>query len=68
MERVYNVPRIHCGGCVATVEKTASSLPGVIRAKADENTKQVRVEFEPQQIDEERIKQALATAGYPVAP
>jgi copper chaperone CopZ len=68
MERIYNVPGIHCGGCVATVEGAASSLPGVIRAKADENTKQVRVEFDPHQIDEERIKQALANAGYPVAP
>ncbi|MDR5682439.1 MAG: heavy-metal-associated domain-containing protein [Armatimonadota bacterium] len=67
MERVYKVPRIHCGGCVATVEETASSLPGVIRVRADENSKEVRVEFDPQQIDEERIKQALADVGYPVA-
>jgi copper chaperone CopZ len=67
MERVYKVPRIHCGGCVATVEGATSSLPGVIRVKADENAKEVRVEFDPKQIDEERIKQALASAGYPVA-
>jgi Cu2+-exporting ATPase len=67
MEKVYKVPKIHCSGCVATVERAAIRVPGVIRAKANEQTKEIRVEFDPARVSEEQIKESLVGVGYPVA-
>lgn len=67
MEKVYKVPKIHCSGCVATVERAVTGVPGVIRAKANEQTKEVRVEFDPARVSEEHIKHSLVRVGYPVA-
>ncbi len=66
-KRVYKVPKIRCSGCVSTVERAASGVSGVIRANADENSKEVHLEFDPTQVSEDRIKEALARVGYPVA-
>ncbi len=68
MEAIYTIPKIHCSGCVATVERAVTGLPGVVRVKADETTKQVRVEFDPAQVNEEQIKASFVRVGYPVAP
>lgn len=66
MEKVYKVPKIHCSGCVATVERAASGVPGVLRVTANEQTKEVRVEFDPARASEEQIKESLSRVGYPV--
>ncbi len=66
LEKVYKVPRMHCDGCAATVERAARSVPGVRAVQVDLATKQVRVVFE-EGANEELLKQALERAGYPVA-
>lgn len=67
MKRVFSVPRIHCGGCVATVETTLQSVPGVTTAAGDALKKTVEVVFDPAQVTEDRLRQALANVGYPAA-
>jgi copper chaperone CopZ len=67
MEKVYRVPKMHCGGCAATVEQAARTVPGVRSVHADPATKEVRVVFEEGAFNEELLKQALERAGYPVA-
>ena len=67
MQMTLKVPRIHCDGCVNTVTSAVRKLPGVQRAEASEVTKEVRVEFDPAQVDEENIRKALMLVGYPPA-
>ncbi len=67
MKRVFSIPRIHCGGCVATVEMTLKSVPGVTEAQGDALKKTVEVVFDPVQVMEDRLRQALANVGYPAA-
>ena len=67
MEKVYRVPRMHCNGCAATVERAARSVPGVRSVHVDLAAKEVRVVFEEGAANEEALKQALEQAGYPVA-
>jgi copper chaperone CopZ len=67
MDKVLTVPKIRCGGCVDTVEKTLKALPGVERAVASETEKEVRVEFDPAQVSESQLRAALSRAGYPAA-
>ena len=67
MKRVFSVPRIHCSGCVATVEGTLRGVPGVTAVVGDALKKTVEVVFDSSQVTEDRLRQALANVGYPAA-
>jgi len=67
MTKTYDVPRIHCDGCVKTVTMAVSQLPGIAKVEASHETKKVLVEFNPTAVDDGRIRDALKTAGYPAA-
>lgn len=67
MQATLKVPRIHCGGCVNTVTSAVRRLSGVQRVEANEVTKEVRVEFDPAQVNEEKIRATLNLVGYPPA-
>lgn len=61
----YNVPAIHCGHCIHTIEMEVGELQGVQTVKADEATKQVIITFDAP-ADEIKIKALLAEIDYPV--
>ncbi len=67
MQATLRVPKIHCNGCVNTVTNAVRRLPGVQKVEASDVTKEVTVEFDPAQLDEQRIRGTLASVGYPVA-
>jgi len=67
MKQIFSVPRIHCGGCVRTVTETLKAVPGVSSAEGDQDRRIVQVVFDPAQVTEERLRQALANVGYPAA-
>ncbi len=67
MQVTLKVPRIHCSGCVRTVTQALGKLPGVRTVEASETTKEVRLEFDPAQVSEEKIRSTLALIGYPAA-
>lgn len=60
-------PDISCGHCVAAIDKAVGALPGVSTVKADEQTKQVKISFDPQKVTLEKIKSVMDDEGYPVA-
>lgn len=62
----YNVPSIHCGHCVHTIQTELADLPGVSRVEAALDAKKVTVEFAPP-ADEAKIKSLLQEINYPVA-
>jgi copper chaperone len=59
-------PDISCSHCVATVTKAVGGLDGVRTVSADEQTKQVRVEFDPGKVSLAQIEATLDEEGYPV--
>lgn len=67
MQATLKVPRMHCGGCVFTVTTAVKGLAGVTSVEASEVTKEVKVEFDPAQVNEQKIRQQLSQVGYPVA-
>jgi len=67
MKRTFSVPRIHCDGCVRTVTEALRSLTGVTVADADARKKTVDVVYDPSQVSEEALRQALRNVGYPAA-
>lgn len=59
-------PDISCGHCVATIENEVGALPGVQNVKANADTKQVDISFDPNQVTLTQIEETLDEAGYPV--
>lgn len=45
-KRTFLVPAIHCGHCVHTIQNEVGELSGVKLVKADEQSKQVTVEWD----------------------
>jgi copper chaperone len=59
-------PDISCEHCVATITKAVGGLTGVSTVAADEQTKQVRVEYDPARVSLAQIEATLDEEGYPV--
>lgn len=58
---------MHCAGCLAKVERTASAVPGVAHARANLTTKRLAVALDPQG-SAEAVLDALHAAGRPARP
>jgi len=67
MQATLKVPRIHCDGCVNTVTSAVRKLPGITAVEASEVTKEVKVQFDPAQVNEQKIRATLNLVGYPPA-
>ena len=59
-------PDISCSHCVATIQKAVGGLAGVSKVAANEQTKQVQVEFDPERISLAQIEATMDEEGYPV--
>lgn len=64
MNKVFTVPNISCGHCVATIEKELSFVEGVEAVKANNETKQVSVDV-TDPIVFSVVESTLAEIGYP---
>lgn len=62
--KTFTVPNISCGHCTHTIEMEVADLPGVQRVTADQQSKQVTVEWqEPASWD--KIVALLQEINYP---
>jgi copper chaperone len=59
-----NVPDMACGACSATITKAVTTLDPTATVDADLKTKWVKIEA---QVDEARLRGAIAAAGYTIA-
>ena len=64
--RVYSVPNISCGHCVATIERELGSVQGVQSVKGDLPSKQVTVSYDNEGVLG-RVEELLQEIGYPAA-
>ena len=62
-----NAPTISCMHCVGAIKRAVGQLEGVSSVDGNVTTKDVQVTFDPQKVNLEQIKQAMAEEGYPVA-
>jgi copper chaperone len=53
-----------CPSCVAKIEKALKAVPGVNSAKVHFNTGRIEVEHELEQASEDRLVNAVRSAGY----
>jgi copper chaperone len=63
--RLYVVPGMHCGHCVAAVEEEVAGVAGVLAVEVDLDSK--RVEVSGETLDDAAIRAAIEEAGYEAA-
>jgi copper chaperone len=61
----YNVPKIHCAHCGASIKEEVSEVAGVESVDVDVDTKVVTIRGES--LDDEAIRAAIEEAGYEAA-
>ncbi len=59
---ILHLPDIHCGGCIASVERALNDLPGVASARVNLSLKRVAVQAAA--LDAQTMIDALAAAGH----
>ena len=68
METVQlNIEGMHCNGCVSSVTKVLTAIPGVSRAEVSLEQKRATVTFDPAQCNPAQFRAAIEDAGYDVA-
>jgi copper chaperone CopZ len=65
--KTFEVPNISCGHCVMTIKNEVSELTGVSKVEANQDTRQVTVEWDPP-ATWEQIKTLLVEIDYSPAP
>jgi Cu+-exporting ATPase len=55
---------MHCASCVQAVERSLKNVDGVASAAVNLATESATVEFDPAQVDVERLRKAVSDAGY----
>ena len=65
-EITLSVTGMTCGGCVNSVQKVLTALPGVQSAEITLTPGQAHVTFDPAQVDQAALVQAVVDAGFGV--
>lgn len=62
-----DLPSMNCSLCPISVRKALMRVPGVVRAKADLDTKSAQVVYDADKVSPETLAKAVADAGYPAS-
>lgn len=68
MTKTYTITGMHCPACALTVKKALSSVPGVNAATVNLAAGTAKLRFDGAEPAEEALAQAVAEAGYELAP
>ena len=66
-EILLAVTGMTCGGCVASVQRVLTALPGVQSAEVTLTPGQANVTYDPARVDRAALVQAVVDAGFGVA-
>ena len=64
---LFNVPGIHCAGCIAKIERGLAQAEGVKEARVNFTARRVRIEHDPD-LSEEAIQSELRRLGFAAEP
>lgn len=63
-QETYLIDGMTCASCVATVENAVKKLPGMTSCSVNLTTEKMAVSYDDSQVNQEKIEQAVADAGY----
>jgi copper chaperone CopZ len=67
MKKEYLIPDMMCNNCVMHLENLEVELAGVSKAQANLAKHLLKVEFDPQLIEETAIQAAIQSKGYTIS-
>ncbi len=67
-EAVFAVTGMTCASCAAVIEKVVGRLPGVESVTVNLAMERMTVRFDPAEVDEPAIAEAVEKAGYGAIP
>ena len=65
MTKTVSVPSISCGHCVMTIQREVGEIQGVSAVKADKDTKQVTISWDPDATDWVVIEDTMKEINFP---
>lgn len=65
--RTVSVPNITCGHCVMTIEREVGEVKGVSAVKAEKETRQVTISWDPDATDWVVIEETMKEINFPPA-
>ena len=63
-KETYLIEGMSCSGCERTVQRVIGNLEGVASSKADLTTSTVSLEYDPEKVSIDKIKDAVDKIGY----
>jgi copper chaperone len=63
----FDVQGMTCGGCVASVKRVLSALPGVQSVDVTLEPGKASVAYDPARVSVDQLREAVENAGYDVA-
>ncbi len=68
MEKViFQIPTIHCAGCVGNVQRVLTKVPGVLAVEGDPQSKEVTIIRHAGAVADEELAERIAHTGHVVA-
>lgn len=55
---------MHCAGCENAVRTALTRTIGVIRADADHRRNEVHLQFDPERVSEDQLRERVRDAGF----
>lgn len=68
VQYVFAVPDIHCGQCIATIERALKPLPGVADARVNLSMRRLTVKLDISTISASEIAEKLDGLNFPATP
>ncbi|WP_041223545.1 heavy metal translocating P-type ATPase [Deferribacter desulfuricans] len=65
-EKIFTVKGMTCASCVNRIEKKVSKIDGIEKVSVNLATEKMLVSFNPEKVDDEKIKNAVKDAGYDI--
>ena len=65
--KVIGQQTMHCGGCESSVKFTLGQLSGVQKVEASHKTQLIKLTYDSEALDLDRVRQELDWIGYQVA-
>ena len=63
--KTVTVPNISCGHCVMTIQREVGEVEGVAEVKAEQDTKQVTISWDPDATDWVVIEETMKEINFP---
>lgn len=68
IKKKFKIDGMHCTSCALNIDMDLEDLAGVKQSKTSYAKQETEVEFDEEQVDEEKVLQVITSLGYKASP